>query len=225
MFDLWRLATAIRKDEFMDILKRVAKDDPVLAAALEKDTVWPDIERWFDKTMDRVTQRFTVSTRWVTFAWAITIAFIVHLDASTLFAQLSGNPDIRAKLLASTDVVQSEAERLVNTQNPPPATADLQRTIDEAKQLRVQLSATGLRLMPDDYSRRAADQPALLRRALLRDAAQPRRAVLVQRAEAGGDAAAGRRHDAAGGTHEAGVIATRATALRRCARRAAARAG
>lgn len=160
-FKLWQLATAIRVDEFKDILKRVADSDEAkqkwsaLTDAVAKEAVWKDVDRWFDKTMDRVTQRFTVSTRWVTFAWAVAIAFIVHLDASTLFAQLSDNPEIRAKLLASTDLVENQAARLVNLQNGQIASADLRTTLDDAKLINAQLSSTGIHLMPD-YSQHVA---------------------------------------------------------------------
>jgi hypothetical protein len=77
-----------------------------------------DLERWFDRIMDRVTQRFTVSTRVLTLAWALAIAFSLHLDASTLFGQLASNPELRAKLVMSTDVMTQQAERLIDANGP-----------------------------------------------------------------------------------------------------------
>ena len=38
------------------------------------------INSWFDQTMDRVSQRFTVSTRWVTFACGVILVAALQLD-------------------------------------------------------------------------------------------------------------------------------------------------
>jgi len=157
---LWQLATAIRLDEFKDILRRIGstpearKKWPGLQAALTRDEMWADIDHWFHKTMDRVSQRFTLSTRVVTLAWAVAIAFAVHLDASTLFRDLSSNLEIRTRLLASTDTINAEAERLAVAQNDQVAAGDLRRILSTTAQINNELTATGLHLMPD-YAKHA----------------------------------------------------------------------
>jgi hypothetical protein len=116
--------------------------------------MWADIDHWFHKTMDRVSQRFTLSTRVVTLAWAVAIAFAVHLDASTLFRDLSSNLEIRTRLLASTDTINAEAERLAvrRTTRSPPVTCD--GFSRPTAQINNELTATGLHLMPD-YAKHA----------------------------------------------------------------------
>jgi hypothetical protein len=159
-FKLWQLATAIRLDEFKDILRRIgstkeAQDRwPGLQKALARDEMWSDIDHWFHKTMDRVSQRFTLSTRVVTLAWAVAIAFAVHLDSSTLFRDLSSNLEIRTRLLASTDAINTEAERLAIAQDDQAAAGDLRRILSTTAQINNDLTATGLHLMPD-YAKHA----------------------------------------------------------------------
>ena len=155
-FKLWQLATAIRVDEFKDILRKVALTDdakrkwPGLNAAVAKSETWDEIDQWFHKIMDRVSQRFTLSTRVVTLAWAVVIAFAVHLDASTLFRDLSSNIEVRARLLATTDTMKAQAERLADVQQgSTETTPDIRRMVDIAQQIDTQLNATGLHLMPD----------------------------------------------------------------------------
>ena len=159
---LWQLATAIRLDEFKDILRRIGSTKegqakwPGLQKALARDEMWTDIDHWFHKTMDRVSQRFTLSTRVVTLAWAVAIAFASHLDSSTLFRDLSSNLEIRTRLLASTDLINTEAERLSATQNDQAAAGDLRRILSTTAQINNDLTATGLHLMPD-YGKHAPD--------------------------------------------------------------------
>ena len=155
-FKLWQLATAIRVDEFKDILRRVASTKeaqhkwPGLIAALQRNEVWDEVDLWFHKIMDRVSQRFTLSTRVVTCAWAVAIAFAAHLDSSTLFRDLSSNLEIRTRLLASADTMTAEAQRLVDAQNTNAAPiAELQRILATTSQINTQLNSPGLHLMPD----------------------------------------------------------------------------
>jgi hypothetical protein len=53
---------------------------------------------WFDQTMDRVTDRFTLSTRYVTFFVAIGVALAVQLDTVSLVNRLSIDPAARQKV-------------------------------------------------------------------------------------------------------------------------------
>ena len=77
-----------------------------------------DIELWFDTMMGRVSQRFAVRMRIWTAVWAILIAFSLHLDASALFRQIQDNPAVRARLIASTDLITQQAETLVEGGSP-----------------------------------------------------------------------------------------------------------
>src|SRR5947209_8672716 len=47
------------------------------------------IHGWFDQTIDRVSQRFTVTAHGITFAAALVVAFVVQLDVIALVNRLS----------------------------------------------------------------------------------------------------------------------------------------
>jgi hypothetical protein len=69
---------------------------------------------WFDQTIDRVTDRFTLNTRYVTFFCAAAVAFAIQLDTLALVNRLSMDPKLREALVAVAD----EAAKA-----PPPAPA------------------------------------------------------------------------------------------------------
>jgi len=69
---------------------------------------------WFDRTIDRVTDRFTLNARYVTFFSAVVVAFALQLDTMALVNQLSRDPGLREALVA---VANNAA------QSPPPAAA------------------------------------------------------------------------------------------------------
>ena len=72
------------------------------------------VNGWFDQTIDRVSQRFTYSTRGVTFACGVLVALLLQLDALALVDRLSVDDGLRNSL----------TEMAVKLQNaPPPAAA------------------------------------------------------------------------------------------------------
>jgi hypothetical protein len=80
-----------------------------------------------------------------------------------------------------------------------PASGDLRRILSRTAQINSDLTATGLHLMPD-YAKHA---PHGVFSQDDGDASEPRRTVLVQRAEAGNVAAADRRQPGTGGAENA----------------------
>jgi hypothetical protein len=58
------------------------------------------VNSWFDRTIDRVKIRFTVTTRTLTFLSALLVAFVVQLDAFALINGLSVNDQLRTQLAA-----------------------------------------------------------------------------------------------------------------------------
>jgi hypothetical protein len=58
------------------------------------------INLWFDQTMDRVSERFTANTRWVTFATGLALALVLQLDTAALVSRLSTDQTMRDALVA-----------------------------------------------------------------------------------------------------------------------------
>ena len=86
---------------------------------------------WFDQTIDRVTDRFTLNTRYVTFFCAAAVAFAVQLDTLALVNRLSMDPKLREALVA----VANEAAKV-----PPPAPAQAAPAQPEAQPPTLQLT-------------------------------------------------------------------------------------
>jgi hypothetical protein len=167
----WTLGSAIRKEEFIEILRLLAKPtvteeagapaEPwkkTLAQSLENldreaaeslllaapeikkalsnnpavaelvlsrmlaatEQVTGRIHQWFDSTMDRVSQRFTVHTRIWTVIFAVLVAFGLQLDAFKTLTQLSTDAELRSRLVASADSLLRKADEiLISSTNGP----------------------------------------------------------------------------------------------------------
>jgi len=74
---------------------------------------------WFDQTIDRVADRFTNSTRIITFVGSLLVALILQLDTVTLVNRLSADPVLRQALVEKA--VQINQEKPVSTEAPPVA--------------------------------------------------------------------------------------------------------
>ena len=60
-------------------LSSMARQNAAILVAAPNDFV-AKIHNWFDQTMDRTSQRFTASTRVITFAGAFLVAFGLQVD-------------------------------------------------------------------------------------------------------------------------------------------------
>ena len=101
----WKLATAIRKEELINILDKVASTPAGAPLNAQLSQVKRHVDAWFDTIMDRVSQRFAMSTRMWTVCFAFLLAMGLHLDAVALLQQLSNDPTLRASLVARADAV------------------------------------------------------------------------------------------------------------------------
>lgn len=131
----WKLASAIRVDELKDILRLFAKQpddakeaadytwEEALGKSLAKTDAAPEklgeFERWFDSTMDRVSQRFAVSMRIVTVICSILVAFALHLDTLKLLTQLSMDAEMRASLVTNATALTRQADNILGTTRSP----------------------------------------------------------------------------------------------------------
>jgi hypothetical protein len=83
---------------------RLEAADPGLAASVREalavvgaaptDLV-AKVHSWFDQTMDRVSQRFTASTRAITFVGAVVVAFALQVDTISLVNRLAADDALR----------------------------------------------------------------------------------------------------------------------------------
>src|SRR5215467_2714120 len=67
------------------------------------------VHGWFDQTIDRVSARFTVTARVITFIAALTVAVTVQLDTFALVDRLSVDDQFRNAVQGSADKVVKEA--------------------------------------------------------------------------------------------------------------------
>lgn len=75
------------------------------------------INLWFDQTMDRVADRFTQHTRFITFGIALTLAVLLQLDTANLVSRLSADESVRNTLLAQGGSIQGIELTDVDKQN------------------------------------------------------------------------------------------------------------
>jgi hypothetical protein len=67
------------------------------------------ITTWFDAVMDRTSQRFVALTRVWTIAFSLVLALALHLDALRFFHEISGNAELRARLVMGADAISQRA--------------------------------------------------------------------------------------------------------------------
>lgn len=77
------------------------------------DSKLKELEVLFNAAMDRASQRFTAHSRVWTIGFSIALAFFVHLDAIALLKQLSSDAELRAKLVASSDAMMKQADKIL----------------------------------------------------------------------------------------------------------------
>jgi hypothetical protein len=152
-FGRWRLATAIRPEELIDIIVRLQTDSSYGETIKNKEEeIKKVVTDWFDSMMDRVGQRFAMSMRYWTVGFAIVLAFVLHLDGLALLNKLSRDQTVRANLVAAANAVIHETENVLGANG---TTNLFSLSTDQLKQL--EPGATkGLTNAPKILSREAA---------------------------------------------------------------------
>jgi hypothetical protein len=100
------------------------------------------IDAWFNTTMDRVSQRFTLNVRSWTVAMSIALALLFHFDAIELYNRVSMDSDLRDRLVQLSPAVQRDAQVVVQAASAPDP-AELQKATSD---LRARLAATHFQL-------------------------------------------------------------------------------
>jgi len=123
-----RLAPCVRSDELARALEEVKAADVdkkldlrgkalrLMHRARAKETSAEaevaSLKKWFDTVMDRTTERFVARTRLITFVIAAALSFGLHVDAIALLRQISGNPELRARLAQSAEATMKVADEV-----------------------------------------------------------------------------------------------------------------
>src|SRR5215203_3621868 len=104
-------------------LSTSVRQNVAILHAAESDFV-AKINNWFDQTMDRTSQRFTASTRAITFAGAFVVAFALQVDTPMIVNRLAADDQLRGVLVneSLSEFRKHEAEKARATQAAvPPA--------------------------------------------------------------------------------------------------------
>jgi len=98
------------------------------------------INLWFDQTIDRVSDRFTQHTRFVTFCGGLLLALIIQLDTAALVGRLASDDALRNSLVDQAKTMQRD-----------PQSPDLHLTSTEVQNIR-DLMTNNLVGMPTSWS-------------------------------------------------------------------------
>lgn len=90
----------------------VAVERPITHVAAPAEARLEGLNLWFDRAMERASQRFTVQARVITVLLSLVLVFGAHLDAIRLFRMFSSDPQQRAQMAASADALTKQADQI-----------------------------------------------------------------------------------------------------------------
>ena len=114
-------ALAMELERSSPELSNMARQNMAILRAAESDFV-ATINNWFDQTMDRTSQRFTASTRAITFVGAFIVAFGLQVDTPSVVNRLAADDALRADFVSEAKALyadqQAEAAKGKTTVDP-----------------------------------------------------------------------------------------------------------
>jgi len=90
----------------------VAVERPITQVAAPAEARLEGLNLWFDRAMERGSQRFTVQARVITVILSLVLVFAAHLDAIRMFRTLSSDAQQRAQMAASAEALTKQAEQI-----------------------------------------------------------------------------------------------------------------
>jgi hypothetical protein len=148
-------------------LSHMARQNLAILHAAESDLV-AKINNWFDQTMDRTSQRFTASTRVITFVGAFIIAFALQVDTPAIVNRLAADDALRDQLVKEAgEVYDRQQKQFDDATLQADTTADAKLNAENrlvAEKQRAMLSAAGLIRLPTsgDWTNGYNDMNAVL---------------------------------------------------------------
>lgn len=73
-----------------------------------------ELELWFDRTADRLSERFTVYSQIISIVASIFLAGYLQLNAIDLFEKVLSDAQLRARWVSSADVVLEQSDEILN---------------------------------------------------------------------------------------------------------------
>jgi hypothetical protein len=146
-----RLAPAVRKVELFGVIALLQKGAEYKPIAEKIEGTKKTVDEWFDATMDRTSHKFAASMRVVTVVFSFLMALGIHLDSLDVLSQLSTNGDLRASLLASSNVLQHQAETIFAGSVVAPGGRDVGTLVGEVKEIHAALDKSRFRIIPTPY--------------------------------------------------------------------------
>ncbi len=169
---------ALRLERANPELSNMARQNLAILQEVESDLVGK-IHSWFDQTMDRTSQRFTASTRAITFAGAFVVAFGLQADTVQIVNRLAADDSLRQAFVSEARALyadqQAEAEKRQQLNGQPqtgqPAGTTPPGPDEMARQYQSFLATNGIIRLPSEAgwleSLRQANMLGLLLTALL----------------------------------------------------------
>jgi len=90
---------ALQLERSQPELSSIARQNLAILHAAESDLV-AKVNNWFDQTMDRTSQRFTASTRAITFGGAFIVAFALQVDTPAIVNRLAADDALRQQFVS-----------------------------------------------------------------------------------------------------------------------------
>jgi hypothetical protein len=142
---------ALRLEKSAPELSHMARQNIAILEAAESDFV-AKIHNWFDQTMDRTSQRFTASTRAITFVGAFLVAFGLQVDTPALVNRLAADEKLREQFVTEAKALYADQKAMDEVaEQKPPATPTASTAPDQeemARKYRVFLATNGLITFP-----------------------------------------------------------------------------
>jgi hypothetical protein len=102
-------ALALELERSSPELSNMARQNMAILRAAESDFV-ATINNWFDQTMDRTSQRFTASTRAITFVGAFLVAFGLQVDTPSVVNRLAADDALRADFVNEAKALYADQQ-------------------------------------------------------------------------------------------------------------------
>jgi hypothetical protein len=138
---------ALRLERSAPGLAHMARQNMAILDAADSDLV-AKINNWFDQTMDRTSQRFTASTRVITFVGAFIVAFGLQVDTPALVNRFSADDALREAFVEEAQALYRDHTELQQAEQqgralPVPTSSD-----EVGRKYRAFLATNGVITLP-----------------------------------------------------------------------------